>query len=155
MKLGDIMSRDVRTCTMSSSIGDCAKMMEEFKIGFLPVVDDNGVLVGTLTDRDIVRRAVAAGKGPDAKVEDIYSDEPVHLHSEGTLSDAEDAMMHGRIRRLVIIDDEKKPIGIISLAEIVRNEADPKRLKEVLESILEPMREERTVEALAGTPCYG
>jgi len=155
MKLGEIMSRDVRTCGLNSSIADCAKMMEQFKIGFLPIVDEGGALVGVLTDRDIVRRAVAAGKGPDAKAKEIYSDEPVHLHADDTLTDAEEAMMQGRIRRLVVIDDEKKPVGIISLTEIVRYESDASRLKDVLGSILEPMREERTVEELVGTPCCG
>lgn len=155
MNLGDIMSRDVRFCRASDAIKDCAKSMADNKIGFLPVVDDNGILLGTLTDRDIALRAVAMGKGPDTKVQDVMSGDPVHLHADSTLDEAEQVMMQGHIRRVVVVDDQKKPIGVVSISDIAKSEDDAGRLKEVLSTITERIPEERTVEELVGSPCCG
>ena len=155
MNLGDIMSRDVCVCRANNTIRDCAKMMSDHKVGFLPVVDDKGFLIGTLTDRDIVLRAVAQGKGPDSTVEDFMSRDPVHLHADSTLTEAESIMMQGHIRRLVVVDDRKKPIGIVSISDIAMHEPDANRLKEMFRTIMEHIPQERTVEEFVGTPCCG
>ena len=146
MTVSNIMQRDIKCCGLSDTIQACAKTMAQNKIGFLPVVGASGELVGTITDRDIVLRAVATGKGPDCKVQDVYSDNPVHVTEDSDISEAEELMAEGHIRRLVVLNGQLKPVGVISLSDIVRNEKDSKRLHESLIRIMEKTSAERTVE---------
>ena len=149
MTVNKIMERDIKMCGLNDTIQDCARMMEQHRIGFLPVVGSNGELVGTITDRDIVLRAVAKGKGTDCLVKDVYSDNPLHLDEDADISEAEDLMADGHIRRLVIVNAQNKPVGVVAISDIVRNEDDPKRLHSILVKVMEPMQAERTVEEVS------
>ena len=155
MSLGDMMEHNIKTCRADDTLRACAKMMMDNRIGFLPVVDNKGILIGTITDRDIVLRAVAAGKNADSKVRDFFSDNPVHLHASDDIAEAENVMMQGHIRRLVIVDDQKKPIGVVSISDIVMHEKDFERLHDVLCKVFERTPQERTVEELVGSACCG
>ena len=155
MILSEVMTPNPKTCSLEDSIESCASLMADANVGFLPVVNDYGTLAGTITDRDIVIRAVAHGKSLDTRVQEIYSDNPVHLNRGDTLAEAEDLMMEAHIRRLVVIDEDKKPIGVVSVSDIGRFEKDLDRVAGVFRAILEPMPEGRTIERLVGSMCCG
>lgn len=155
MTLSEVMTPDPKVCRENDSIQSCARIMADNNLGFLPVVDENGILIGTVTDRDITIRATAKGKSHDTKVRDVYSDNPVHLRKEDALALAEDLMMDAHIRRLVVVDDAKKPIGVVSASDVGRCEKNTQRVALVFGTILKPMPQGRTVEELVGSSCCG
>ena len=118
MKVRDIMSPDVELVNPSDSIQSAAKKMADADIGFLPV-GENDRLVGMVTDRDITLRAVALGKNPKStKVRDIMTDKVLYCTEDDEVEDAADNMASLKIRRLPIVNDDKRLVGILSLGDI-------------------------------------
>src|SRR5262249_38738146 len=77
MRVSEAMTRDVCVCGPEETIAECARAMARNNIGAIPVAEDN-LLVGMVTDRDIAVRAVAAGKGPETPVREIFSREVLY-----------------------------------------------------------------------------
>jgi len=153
MILSEVMTAEVKVCRETDSILECAQMMADFSIGFLPVVNEEGALTGTVTDRDITLRAVAKGLDLNDPVKAITSDHPIHLEAGDTLEEAERLMMEGHIRRIVVVDEQKHPIGVVSASDVVRHEQDSAKIKHLYSRVCEPTGQERTVEQFAGMAC--
>jgi CBS domain-containing protein len=117
MKISTLMSRDVRIATPDWSIRDAASAMADIDSGFLPV-GDNDRLVGTITDRDIVIRAVAEGLGPDTKVRDAMSTKVKYCFDDEEISDVARNMADLQIRRLPVVNREKRLVGVVSLGDL-------------------------------------
>ena len=97
--------------------------MSAANIGFLPVCDDGGKVVGTVTDRDIVVRAIARGLDPAlARVTEVMSRDVVSCRPEDELALAEQFMANYQVSRLVITDDDGVLEGVISLSDIAEHE---------------------------------
>ena len=97
--------------------------MSAANIGFLPVCDDGGKVVGTVTDRDIVVRAIARGLDPAlARVTEVMSRDVVACRSDDELTLAEQFMANYQVSRLVITDDDGTLEGVISLSDIAEHE---------------------------------
>ena len=117
MKVRDIMTQDVGTATLDSTVEDVASMMKEEDAGSIPVVD-GGELAGIVTDRDIVIRCIAEGKDPsDTTVEEILTEELHTIEPEAEVEDAARVMSERQIRRLPVVDGGEL-IGVISLGDI-------------------------------------
>ena len=100
-----------------------AEIMSAANIGFLPVCDDGGKVVGTVTDRDIVVRAIARGLDPAlARVTEVMSRDVVSCRPEDELALAEQFMANYQVSRLVITDDYGVLEGVISLSDIAEHE---------------------------------
>ena len=121
MKVRDVMSRDVLVASPTQSIRDAAKMMAKIDAGVLPV-GENDRLVGMITDRDIAIRAVAEGKAPITKVRDVMSDEVLYCFDDQDLDEVAQNMGDSKVRRLPVVNREKRLVGIISLGDLARNE---------------------------------
>ncbi len=135
MQVREAMTRDVRIATPGQTIRDVAKMMAEIDAGILPV-GENDRLVGMITDRDIAVRAVAAGKGPETLVRDVMSTEQIHYCFEDEdLDDVAKNMGDHKVRRLPVMDRNKRLVGIISLGDVAQSEqkAAGKGLDEIAE----------------------
>jgi len=115
------MSRDVRLANPDQSIREAAKMMADIDAGALPV-GENDRLVGMITDRDIVVRAVAKGRGGDATVADVMSREVLYCFDDEELNDVARNMGNTQVRRLPVVNRDKRLVGIISLGDLARNE---------------------------------
>ncbi len=143
MRVREIMTKDVATATLDSTVEDVATMMKEDDIGSIPVLDD-GELAGIVTDRDIVIRCIAEGKDPaETTVEDILTEE---LHTVEPDADAEEAariMADRQIRRLPVVE-EGELIGVVSLGDIAVKE-DTDTASESLQDISEGVKEERAL----------
>ena len=121
MKVRDIMTRDVRVASPSDNLKRAAQIMEEHDFGMLPVGDE-GRLVGMLSDRDITIRAVARGVSPDSgKVRDIMSAEVKYVYDDDTVEDAARSMSDLQVRRLPVLDRDKRLVGIVSLGDLATN----------------------------------
>ena len=122
MKIQDAMSRDVRTISPGATIRDAAKFLVDYDIGALPVADGDR-LAGMITDRDIAIRAVAVGKGPECMVADVMSAEVLYCRDDDDVADVCKNMADIQVRRLPVVDADKRLVGIISLADIARKGA--------------------------------
>jgi len=122
MKVSEAMSRDVKVCTPGSSIRDCAKMMEACDAGAMPV-GENDRLIGMITDRDIAIRAVAQGKGPDTPVREVMSSEKVlYCYDDEELDHVAKNMSEHQVRRLPVVNREKRLVGIVSFGDVAQKE---------------------------------
>jgi CBS domain-containing protein len=121
MRVSEAMTRDVRICTPGQTIREAAKTMAEIDAGVMPV-GENDRLVGMITDRDIAIRAVAAGKGPDTPVRDVMSTEVKYCFDDEDLQHVAENMGDIKVRRLPVVNREKRLVGIISLGDVARTE---------------------------------
>jgi CBS domain-containing protein len=123
MRVSEAMTREVRVASPGQSIREAAKIMQDIDAGVLPV-GDNDRLVGMITDRDIAIRAVAQGKGPDTPVRDIMSTEKVlYCYDDEDLAHVAQNMGEQQVRRLPVVNREKRLVGIVSLGDMVQTEA--------------------------------
>jgi CBS domain-containing protein len=115
------MSRDVQVASPKQSIRDAARIMAKIDAGVLPV-GDNDRLVGVITDRDIAIRAVAEGKAPTTKVGDVMSHEVLYCFEDQDLEDIAQNMAEMKVRRMPVVNRDKRLVGIISLGDLARRE---------------------------------
>lgn len=123
MNVNSCMSTDVRLASPRESIRDAARKMKEIDTGVLPV-GENDRLVGMITDRDIAVRAVAEGMGPDATVGDVMSREVLYCYDDEGLDDVARQMRELQIRRMPVLNRDKRLVGIISLGDLVLTDED-------------------------------
>lgn len=121
MRVSEAMTRDVRIATPGQSIRDVAKMMADIDAGAVPV-GENDRLVGMITDRDIAIRAVAAGKGPDTPVREVMSGDVKYCYEDEDLEHVAENMGDLQVRRLPVVNREKRLVGIVALGDIARHE---------------------------------
>ena len=122
MRVSEAMTREVRVANPGQSIREVAKIMAEIDAGAMPV-GDNDRLVGMITDRDIAIRAVALGKGPDTPVRDVMSTEQVlFCYEDEELDHVAKNMSEQQVRRLPVVNREKRLVGIVSLGNLAQRE---------------------------------
>lgn len=135
MKVSDAMTHDVCLATPDQSICDAAKVMVQIDAGVLPV-GQNDRLVGVITDRDITVRAVALGKSPDTKVRDVMSSEVLYCYEDEDLDDVLRNMGAVKVRRLPVLNRDKRLVGIVSLGDLATH-CDAAHAEEVEETMRE------------------
>jgi len=114
----DIMVKEVVTIEPSASLTDAARAMEDANIGMLPVVQDGKVL-GVITDRDIVVRAVAREADPaSTAVGDCLSINAIVAHPDWTPERAMQTMAQAQVGRLPVLDDEDRLVGVVTLSSM-------------------------------------
>jgi CBS domain-containing protein len=117
MNVREIMSTDITKATRDNTLADIAVTMRDGDIGAVPVIND-GKLVGIITDRDIVVRAIADGRDPSTtKVEEVLSKEVETVGPDSDVNDAADLMAAHQIRRLPVVED-RQLLGMVSLGDI-------------------------------------
>jgi CBS domain-containing protein len=121
MQVSQAMTREVRVATPGQSIREAAKLMAELDAGALPV-GENDRLVGMITDRDIAIRAVAAGKDCDTPVREVMSPEIKYCYEDEDLDHVAKNMADIQVRRLPVVNREKRLVGIISLGDLAQKE---------------------------------
>ena len=125
MQVNEVMSRDVSIASPRQSIREAARMMAEIDAGVVPV-GENDRLVGVITDRDIAIRAVAEGKSPDTPIREVMSAEVKYCFEDDDIDDVAQNMADIKLRRLPVLNEKKRLVGIISLADIALAEGpDP------------------------------
>ena len=121
MRVSEAMTRDVKVCTPGQTIREVARTMAEIDAGAVPV-GENDRLIGMITDRDIAIRAVAEGKGPDTPVREVMSEHIHYCYDDEELDDVAQNMGDIRVRRLPVVNRDKRLVGIISLGDVARTE---------------------------------
>ena len=118
MKVSEAMTRDVRIASPDETIYDAARAMAALDAGVLPVADKDRV-VGILTDRDIALRAVATRKGPDTPIRDVMTKDVKYCYEDEDLEHVASNMGDIRVRRLLVVNRDKRLVGIVSIGDIV------------------------------------
>jgi len=133
-KVREVMTDRPRCVTLDTPVSEAASLMESENIGSLPVLEGEE-LAGMITDRDIVVRAVAKGKDPRGMpVREVVSRELVTVYAEQDLSDALTKMASEQVRRLPVVDEDNRLVGILAQADVAL-EAKEKTVGEMVEEI--------------------
>src|SRR6478752_5499036 len=133
-KVHDVMTDSPRCVTPETSVSDAAVLMETEDVGSLPILDGDQ-LAGVVTDRDIVIRAIAKGKDPRGMaVRDVASRELVTVQADDDLMDALQLMATRQVRRLPVVDENNRLVGILSQADVAVS-AKEKSVGEMVEEI--------------------
>lgn len=137
IKCREIMSKNISTTGKEMSLQEVAKLLKDHDIGILPVVDDDtNKLVGLVTDRDIVVRAVASGKSvKETNVGEVMTTELFTAQPDDFAFEAIRTMGDKQVRRVPIVDEEGVLQGIVSLADVALEMEDEKEIAETLEEI--------------------
>ena len=136
MKINDIMTRDVHLLSPDQTIREAAGIMAEIDAGSLPV-GENDRLVGMVTDRDIVVRAVAQGKSLDTPVADVMTREMLYCFESDGIDDVARNMAKAQGRRLPVVNRAKRLVGIVSLGDLARND-DPTTIGRTVSRVSTP-----------------
>jgi CBS domain-containing protein len=137
-KIADIMSTDVRTVQPQDSLRRAAQCMQELDVGALPVCDGERLL-GMVTDRDIAVRAIADGLNPDeACVSDIMTPDVAFCTTEQDAEEAKRLMGARQVRRLPVVDDNRRLVGIVSLGDLATRQSG--HIDRAVREISEPGR---------------
>ena len=136
-QLKELMSRDVKVVDPDMSIVEAAKKMRDGDFGMLPVGEDDR-MIGTISDRDIVIRAVAEGKDTNTKVRDVMSEGIAWAYEDDTVEQAARIMSARQVRRLPVLDRNKRLVGIVALGDFAVESSEIQPAAKALAEISKP-----------------
>ena len=139
MQVREAMTRGAECIRPGATLEEAARKMRDMDVGPLPVCGDNDRLVGMLTDRDIVVRAVAEGRDPrSTRVRDAMSEGINYVFEDDDVADAARTMKEKQIRRLVVLNRDKRMVGIVSLGDLAVETGDKQLAGQTLEKVSQP-----------------
>ena len=130
----EIMTQNVTTASRETSLREVAVLMRDGDMGALPIVE-NGKLVGIVTDRDMVVRAVAENKSSDTSIGDVMTAEIFAVKEDDFVFEAIRLMGDKQVRRVPIINEAGELTGIIAMADVALETEDEREIAETLEEI--------------------
>lgn len=136
MKVNQMMSRDVCVVAPDDSLQSAATLMAEKDIGSLPV-GENDRLIGFLTDRDIVVRALAKGMGPDTTVRKVMSADVKYCYDDEDIEHVASNMADLEVRRLPVVNRDKQLVGVVSLGNFAQS-GDKRAAQDLLQGVAAP-----------------
>jgi CBS domain-containing protein len=132
----EVMTGDCECIGENETVLDAARKMAELDVGALPICGEDDRLKGMLTDRDVVVKALAAGKDPGAtKAGELGEGKPVTIGADDSVEEAISAMKENKVRRLPVIEDQRL-VGIVSQGDLAKH-ADEEQVGELVEVISE------------------
>jgi len=124
MQVQDVMSTPALCCSIDATLDVPARLMWEADCGAIPVVDRDGRLAGIVTDRDICMACYTQGKPPSAiGVVSIMAEDIVTCRPEDSLETLERSLGQHQVRRVPVVDETRRPIGVVSLNNLARHAA--------------------------------
>lgn len=139
MKVKEIMTRDIDVVSPETTLRDAAERMQSLDVGVLPVCDQDR-LVGVITDRDITVRATADGLDPFAtQVGEVMSrDDLITCSMDDDVEAATQRMRDKQVRRLPVLDQEHRLVGILALGDLVVDQENREVSSETLKAVSRP-----------------
>ena len=139
-KCSDVMTDNPVYALPDDTVEKVAQLMKKEDIGPVPVVDDgqNKRLVGIVTDRDLALKVVAEGRDPQTtKVEEVMTRKLITCRPDDDVESAMKAMAQYQLRRIPVVDDANRLVGIISQADVATRVDEPEKTAEVVKEISE------------------
>jgi CBS domain-containing protein len=138
MLVQEVMTHEVKCTSPETTIRDAARLMRDLDVGPIPICDGDR-LVGLVTDRDIVVRAVAEGLDVNStRVSDVMSPGIIFCFEDQETSEVARIMEDNQVRRLVVLNRSKRLVGIVSLGDLATQTDDDQLIGNTLETISEP-----------------
>ena len=137
-KCRDVMTEDLVFCTPGDTVSKVAQLMKREDIGPVLIVDNerSKTLVGIVTDRDLAIKVVGEGRDPQkTRVEDVMTRKLVTCHADDDVDVAMKAMAQHQLRRIPVVDENMKLVGIISQADVATRVDEPEKTAEVVREI--------------------
>ena len=137
-KCRDIMTQDLVYCWPDDPVSKAAQLMKKEDIGPVLIVDNEKArtLVGIVTDRDLALKIVGEGRDPQkTKVEEVMTRKLVTCHADDNVDNAIKAMAQYQLRRIQVVDDNNRLVGIISQADVATRVDEPEKTGEVVKEI--------------------
>lgn len=134
LRASEIMTKSVRTATREMSLREVAAMMRGGDMGAVPVVD-GGKLIGIVTDRDIVVRAVAESKTADTPIGEVMTTELFTVAPDDFVFEAIRLMGDKQVRRIPVVSEDGSLAGIIAMADVALEMEDEQEIASTLEEI--------------------
>jgi CBS domain-containing protein len=154
-QVSEVMTRGVRTMRPDDSLVQAAQAMDALDVGALPVCDGER-LVGMLTDRDIVLRGVAQGRTPEqTRLAEVMTAEVDYCFDDDSLESVAERMQRAQIRRLPVVDHDKRLVGIVSLGDVAVKGDAPSDAAQALAGVSEPARPDRSSQSQASGSAGG
>lgn len=138
MQVRDAMTKDCKQVAAAESLRTAASRMRDEDIGMLLVQGKDGAIAGILTDRDITVRGVAAGADPEQSVDCCLTEDLVKCADSDSLQDAARLMEQEQVRRLLVVDTNGRPAGVLAQADIARALGRSELVGEALQEISQP-----------------
>lgn len=123
MRVEELMS-EAKCCKEGTSVRDCARLMRDETIGFVPVCNDRSEPIGAITDRDLAIRVLADGLAANERVDRFMTRDVVACRAGDDVKDVERLMRDHRKSRVMVCDASGKLLGVISLADVADVESD-------------------------------
>jgi len=136
-KLSEVMTKNVQIISPDATIKEAAQQMRGGDFGMLPVGEDDR-MIGAISDRDIAIRAIAEGKESSTRVRDVMSGGIVWAYETDTVEDAARIMSENQVRRLPVVNKDKRLVGIVALGDFAIDSADIVPAAEALAEISRP-----------------
>jgi CBS domain-containing protein len=141
MQVSEIMTPRVECTRPDATLREAAQMMRDLDVGPLPVCGDNDRLEGIITDRDIVIRAVSEGQDPSKiPVRDVMTPGIIYCYEDQDVSEAAQLMEENQVRRIVVLNSDKRLVGIVSLGDLAVDTHDEQLAGHTLEAVSEPAK---------------
>jgi CBS domain-containing protein len=126
MKVGELCVREVRVAAPADSVEEAALAMDRDAVGTLVVVDDLGRPIGIVTDRDVAVRCIVQRRHPRrTRIEEVMSGPVAWTHQSTSLDAALEEMARLRVRRLAVVDDRERLVGLLALDDVLRTAFEP------------------------------
>jgi CBS domain-containing protein len=140
MLVRDVMTEGAECVRLSTSLQQAARRMKALDVGPLPVCGDRDRLLGMVTDRDIIVRGVAAGCDPrTTAVKEVMTPDVVYCFEDQDVQEAARLMQEHQIRRLVVLNRDKRLTGIVSLGDLAVETGDARLAGKTVEQVSMPM----------------
>lgn len=136
MLIKEVMSKNPQILSPQNTLREAAEKMRKLDVGFLPI-GENDRLVGALTDRDLVTRAISAGKTATTAIKDVMSERIHYCMENDSLEKAAEMMSRFQIRRLAVLNDNKRLVGVISLGDIATKSHNAALAAKLAEAVCE------------------
>jgi CBS domain-containing protein len=154
MQVSEVMTRGVRSMSPNESVMQAAQAMQALDVGVIPVCEGER-LIGIVTDRDIVVRAVAQGCVAEATpLSSVMTKDACWCYDDQSVEEATEQMCKAQIRRLPVVDHEQHLVGIVSLGDVA-TKAGEQKAGEALEEISQPSRPDRSGQSTASGSAGG
>jgi len=137
-KCSDVMTKNIVCCLPNETVVKAAQLMKGRDIGSVPVIENEQTkkVVGIVTDRDLALEIVAEGRDPQTtKVEDVMTHSVVTCRPEDNLQEALDVMAEYQLRRIPVVDNDNKIVGIITQADVATRMNQPEKTAEMVKEI--------------------
>ena len=139
MKNSDVMTKELVYSSPGDRVSDVAQLMKNEDIGPVLIVDDSHDgkrLVGIVTDRDLAIKVVGEGRDPqNTRVEDVMTKKVITCRADDDVQNAMKAMAQYQLRRIPVVDDNNRLVGIISQADVATRVDEPEKTAEVVKEI--------------------